>query len=115
MFEIRKEEYFNKGMMKDAKEVEEAQHMATEALQDDWIPVIEMLPDYRQTVLISTKWGVNIAFRDSVNEGVTDDFWDCPLDDSTIATTYVTAWRPLSKPYKEDKGGGTCKELHTED
>lgn len=33
LFEIRKEEYFNKGMIKDAKEVEEAQHMAIEALQ----------------------------------------------------------------------------------
>ena len=32
LFEIRKEEYFNKGMMEDAKEVEEAQHMAIEAL-----------------------------------------------------------------------------------
>ena len=35
LFEIRKEEYFNKGMMKDAKEVEEAQHMAIEALSAD--------------------------------------------------------------------------------
>lgn len=32
LFEIRKEEYFNKGIMEDAKEVEEAQHMAIEAL-----------------------------------------------------------------------------------
>lgn len=32
LFEIRKEEYFNKGMMEDVKEVEEAQHMAIEAL-----------------------------------------------------------------------------------
>lgn len=34
LFEIRKEEYFNKGIMEDAKEVEEAQHMAIEALQE---------------------------------------------------------------------------------
>lgn len=34
LFEIRKEEYFNKGMMKDAKEVEEAQYMAIEALSE---------------------------------------------------------------------------------
>ena len=34
LFEIRKEEYFNKGMMKDAKEVEEAQHIAIYALQE---------------------------------------------------------------------------------
>ena len=33
LFEIRKEEYFNKGMMEDVKEVEEAQHIAIEALQ----------------------------------------------------------------------------------
>lgn len=33
LFEIRKEEYFNKGMMEDAKEVEEAQTMVLEALQ----------------------------------------------------------------------------------
>lgn len=33
LFEIRKEEYFNKGIMEDAKEVEEAQHMAIEALE----------------------------------------------------------------------------------
>lgn len=32
LFEIRKEEYFNKGIIEDAKEVEEAQHMAIEAL-----------------------------------------------------------------------------------
>lgn len=35
LFEIRKEEYFNKGMMKDAKEVDEAQHIVIYALQTD--------------------------------------------------------------------------------
>ena len=35
LFEIRKEEYFNKGMMEDAKEVEEAKRMAIEALQEN--------------------------------------------------------------------------------
>lgn len=73
----------------------------TPTINVKWIPVIERLPDYRQTVLVSTKWGVNIAFRDSINEGVTDDFWDCPLDDSTIAPIYVTAWMPLPEPYKD--------------
>lgn len=37
LFEIRKEEYFNKGMMEDAKEVEEAQCMAIEALQTEGV------------------------------------------------------------------------------
>lgn len=32
LFEIRKEEYFNRRMMEDAKEVEEAQRMVLEAL-----------------------------------------------------------------------------------
>ena len=39
LFEIRKEEYFNKGMMKDAKEVEEAQDMAIEALSK---PIVDI-------------------------------------------------------------------------
>ena len=76
----------------------------TSTINVKWIPVSERLPKYRETVLISTKWGVTIAYRDSINEGVTDDFWDCPLDDSTIATIYVTAWQPLPEPYK---GGDT--------
>ena len=42
LFEIRKEEYFNKGMMKDAKEVEEAQAMVLEALSADAVHK----PDY---------------------------------------------------------------------
>lgn len=45
LFEIRKEEYFNKGMMKDAKEVQEAQHIAIEALSVDAVEVkAEQLP-----------------------------------------------------------------------
>ena len=39
LFEIRKEEYFNKRMMQDAKEVEQAQHMAIEALSEPKIIV----------------------------------------------------------------------------
>ena len=74
--------------------------------RSQWISVSERLPEYRQTVLISTKWGVNVAFRDSIDEGVTDDFWDCPLNDSMIVagTGFVTAWQPLPEPYK---GGNT--------
>lgn len=73
----------------------------TPTINVGWIPVSEGLPKYRQAVLISTKWGVKIASRDSIIEGVTDDFWDCPLDDSTIATRYVIAWQPLPEPYKD--------------
>lgn len=47
LFEIRKEEYFNKGMMKDAKEVEEAQHIVIYALQevDELEKIIKELAD----------------------------------------------------------------------
>ena len=47
LFEIRKEEYFNKGMMKDAKEVEEAQHIVISALQevDELEKIIKDLAD----------------------------------------------------------------------
>lgn len=41
LFEIRKEEYFNKGMMEDAKEVEEAQHMVIEGLQNEGVGIYE--------------------------------------------------------------------------
>lgn len=95
---------FTKNHPPNIDECWEAGGMAIKALErTGWIPVSERLPDYRRTVLVSTKWGVSIAFRDSINEGVTDDFWDCPLDDSTIATRYVTAWQPLPEPYKEKK------------
>ena len=44
LFEIRKEEYFNKGWMEDAKEVDEAQQMAidalsAEAVQGEWMEI----------------------------------------------------------------------------
>lgn len=47
LFEIRKEEYFNKGMMKDAKEVEEAQHIVIYVLQevDELEKIIKELAD----------------------------------------------------------------------
>lgn len=38
LFEIHKEEYFNKGMMEYAKEVEQAQHMAIEAMENTPTP-----------------------------------------------------------------------------
>lgn len=47
LFEIRKEQYFNKGMMKDAKEVQEAQHIVIDALQevDELEKIIKELAD----------------------------------------------------------------------
>ena len=40
LFEIRKEEYFNKGWMEDAKEVDEAQQMAIDALSAEAVQVV---------------------------------------------------------------------------
>lgn len=68
-----------------------------------WIPCSERLPNYRETVLISTFWGVRVAERDAVKEDGTDDFWYLFLDDATAHPRYVYAWMPLPEPYK---GGG---------
>lgn len=67
-----------------------------------WIPCSERLPDYREAVLISTIWGVRMAERDAVKEGVTDDFWYLFLDDAIARPMYVYAWMPLPEPYKEE-------------
>lgn len=64
-----------------------------------WIPVSERMPKYRETVLISSFWGVRVAWRDAIKEDGTDDFWVCPLEDSDVYPQYVYAWMPLPQPY----------------
>ena len=68
--------------------------------KQEWIPCSERLPEYRETVLISTYWGVRIADRDSVKEDGTDDFWHMFLEDATAKPMYVYAWQPLPEPYQ---------------
>ena len=68
-----------------------------------WIPCSERSPNYRETVLISTFWGVRVAERDAVKEDGTDDFWYLFLDDATAHPRYVYAWMPLPEPYAERK------------
>ena len=75
---------------------------SVEAVQE-WIPVEERLPNYREAVLVSTAWGVRMAERDSVKEDGTDDFWYLFLDDATARPMYVYAWMPLPEPYKAVK------------
>ena len=66
----------------------------------EWIPVSERLPEYRETVLVSTSWGdVEVAARDAIKEDGTDDFWDLFLDDSIVKPEQVCAWMPFPKPY----------------
>ena len=50
LFEIQKEEYFNKGMMKGVKEVEEAQTMAIEALSEDTKGYSTMSEEYDKAI-----------------------------------------------------------------
>lgn len=66
LFEIQKEEYFNKRMMEDAKEVEEAQHMAIDALKckptvirckellskEDFEAVVKRIHEQNQNVIV---------------------------------------------------------------
>lgn len=74
-------------------------------IESDWIPTSSKrkLPEYRETVLISSFWGVRIAWRDAIKEDGTDDFWRCPLEDSDVYPQYVYAWMLLPQPYKEGK------------
>jgi hypothetical protein len=61
LFEIRKEEYFNKGMMEDAKEVEEAQHIAIKALESQPEPIRINLNELIKVKL--TDWGREIYYH----------------------------------------------------
>ena len=99
LFNIAKVSEWNKGHVEDAKEIETAQQMAIEALQQTtWISVDDMLPDSHSPVLISGKnihlgvYGVDIA---RYNGGM----WQ--YDGFTFPDTKVLAWMPLPEPYKE--------------
>lgn len=81
----------------------EALNMAIDVLEQEpkWIPCSERLPKYRQIVIVSSYWGVNTAYRDSVSEDGTDDYWELIERDSTVGSVYIYAWMPLPEPYKE--------------
>ena len=69
----------------------------------EWILCSERLPEYRETVIISTFWGVKTGYLDSTE--AYGDFWEIIEEDGDTALHNVYAWMPLPKPYKggEDK------------
>lgn len=77
-------------------EYDEALDMAIEALQDDWIPVSERLPEKDELVLVTVWNDVITAWRNRYGG------WESAED--MYGKGDVTAWMPLPEPYK---GGDT--------
>ena len=77
--------------------VRQAYDMAIEALQDDWIPVSERLPEKNGNYIVSLEDAVDTYAR------FFNGKWFMPLFGS-IAREYgeyeVIAWMPLPEPYK---------------
>ena len=63
-----------------------------------WIPTSVRLPEYLDTVLLSTFHGVRLGFRDHTD--AYGDYWDLIDDDSTTTSRYVYAWMELPEPYQ---------------
>lgn len=74
----------------------EAIDMAIEALQDEWIPVSERLPEKYESVLVTVWNDVVIAWRNQYGG------WESAED--MYGKGNVTAWKPLPAPYM---GGDT--------
>lgn len=96
-FEVTKEELCNNGRFDEAKEFETAQNTAIKALQDDWIPVSERLPESESD------------YQVLVNVIAPDKAYHIIITNSLEVVEYaqkgwVTAWMPLPEPYK---GGDT--------
>lgn len=77
---------------KPISDVCDALGMAIEALQDDWIPVSERLPEKNELVLVTVWNDVVIAWRNLYGG------WESAED--VYGKGNVTAWKPLPKPYK---------------
>lgn len=76
----------------------EAIDMAIEALQDDWIPVSERLPEDGIAVLITTE--NEEVYTDQV---ITDPYKERYFQSNTGYDNFqVVAWMPLPEPYSEE-------------
>ena len=87
LFEIQKEEYFNKRMMEDAKEVEEAQHMAIDALKcepivirckellskEDFEAVVKRIHEQNQNVIVIPCGAEVVSTNTSTNTSTSTD------------------------------------------
>ena len=79
---------------------EEVYNMAIEALQDDWTPVSEGLPEDGIAVLTTTENGE--VYIDQV---ITAPYKERYFQSNTAYDNFqVVAWKPLPAPYK---GGDT--------
>ena len=63
-----------------------------------WTPCYEALPGLKETVLITTFWGVKTGYLDHTE--AYGDFWEIIENDATTGLQHVYAWMPLPEPYR---------------
>lgn len=95
----------------------EAIEMAIAALQDDWIPCSERLPEEDKDVLVTVHFmGLKQTHPNGWNDHIKpnyyvdiasriDEEWSSASDEYKIARNRhkIIAWRPLPAPYKESE------------
>lgn len=74
--------------------------VAIKAVEQDWIPVSERLPEDRELVLLSTV--TDDVFEGRFFDDNTDCQWYAFRTDLFVPNRVVTAWMPMPKSYKAD-------------
>lgn len=88
-----------------ASEINKAIDMAIEALQDDWIPVSERLPEVGSEVLVCFDFKgnrsvyISCLYSDGEFHGLDDEY----LTPDGRKYRKAVAWRHLPAPYKESE------------